>query len=157
MLRDRIKQGLIAVMSCVEPCRTWRMRGDHESKRLELRLEWGKCKHYYFYWMHEEVGFLHLRLQTSFPFLIQVCVNGREWLGRQMDREGIGYRKEDNCFPWIGDVGRAQKLMEEQHERIGRWCEKSWSSGVIRCTRKFADRSRSGITGRQARVNMLAT
>ena len=35
--RDRIKQGLIAVMSCVEPCRTWRMRGDHESKRLELR------------------------------------------------------------------------------------------------------------------------
>ena len=25
--RDGIKQGLIAVMSCVEPCRTWRMRG----------------------------------------------------------------------------------------------------------------------------------
>lgn len=111
---DKIKKGLIAVMSCVEPCRTWRMRGSFETKRLELRLEWGKCKHYYFYWMHEELGFLHLRLQTWFPFLIQVCVNGREWLARQMDRGGIRYRKEDNCFPWVSDVEGAQKLMAEQ-------------------------------------------
>lgn len=60
--RDGIETGLIAVLSCVEPCRTWRMRGNHESKKLELGLEWGKCKHLYFYWMHEELGFLHLRL-----------------------------------------------------------------------------------------------
>jgi hypothetical protein len=113
--RDGIKSGLIVVMSCVEPCRTWRMRGNHETKRLELRLEWGKCKHLYFYWEHEELGFMHLRLQTWFPFSIQVCVNGREWLGRQMDKEGMAYRQEDNCFPWIADVGRAQELMEEQH------------------------------------------
>jgi hypothetical protein len=113
--RDGIKSGLIAVMSCVEPCRTWRMRGNHETQRLELRLEWGKCKHLYFYWLHEELGFLHMRLQTWFPFLIQFCVNGREWLGRQMDKEGMAYRQEDNCFPWIADVGRAQELMEEQH------------------------------------------
>jgi len=112
--RDGIKSGLIAVMGCVEPCRTWRMRGNHETKMLEFRLEWGKCKHLYFYWVHEELGFLHMRLQTWFPFLIQFCVNGREWLGRQMDKEGIAYRQEDNCFPWIADVGRAQQLMEEQ-------------------------------------------
>jgi len=61
------------------------------------------------------LGFLHMRLQTWFPFSIQFCVNGREWLGRQMDKEGIAYRQEDNCFPWIADVGRAQELMEEQH------------------------------------------
>lgn len=113
--RDGIKRGLIAVLSCVEPCRTWRMRGNYESKKLELRLEWGKCKHLYFYWEHEELGFLHMRLQTWFPFSIQFCVNGREWLGRQMDKEGIAYRQQDNCFPWIADVGRAQELMEEQH------------------------------------------
>jgi hypothetical protein len=130
--RDKIKQGLIAVISCVEPCRTWRMRGDHESKRLELRLEWGKCKHYYFYWMHEELGFLHLRLQTWFPYLIQVCVNGREWLARQMDRGRMKYRKEDNCFTWISDIGRAQKLMEKQ-TRID-W-EKVLGELVKRCHR----------------------
>ena len=130
--RDRIRKGLIAVMSCVEPWRTWRMRGSFETKRLELRLEWGKCKHYYFYWMHEELGFLHLRLQTWFPFLIQVCVNGREWLARQMDRAGIRYRKEDNCFPWVSDVGGAQRLMAEQ-ARIN-W-EKVLGELVKRCHR----------------------
>ena len=64
---------------------------------------------------HEELGFLHLRLQTWFPFLVQVCVNGREWLSRQMDQAGMAYRREENCFPWIGDVKRAQELMERQH------------------------------------------
>jgi hypothetical protein len=58
--------------------------------------------------MHEQLGFLHLRLQSWFPFLIQVCLNGREWLARQMDQRKLCYQREDNCFPWIGDVGRAQ-------------------------------------------------
>lgn len=112
--RDKVKRGLIAVMSCVEPCRRWSMRGNRASKKLELGLEWGKCTHLYFYWIHEELGFLHLRLQTWFPFLVQVCVNGREWLSRQMDKAGMAYRREENCFPWIGDVRRAQELMEQQ-------------------------------------------
>lgn len=112
--RDGVKKGLIAIVSCVEPCRRWSMRGNRASKKLELGLEWGKCTHLYFYWIHEELGFLHLRLQTWFPFLVQVCVNGREWLGRQMDKAGMKYHKEGNCFPWIGDVKRAQELMERQ-------------------------------------------
>src|SRR5258706_12359967 len=85
------------------------------NQEVRAKVGMGKCKHLYFYWEHEELGFMHLRLQTWFPFSIQVCVNGREWLGRQMDKAGIAYRQEDNCFPWIGDVGRAQELMGEQH------------------------------------------
>jgi hypothetical protein len=64
--------------------------------------------------MHEQLGFLHLRVQTWFPFLIQICLNGREWLGRQMDEAGMRYRREDNCFPWIGELERAQGMMDEQ-------------------------------------------
>ena len=70
--RDKIELGLIAVLSCVEPCRTWFLRGNRITRKLELRLEWGKCIHLYFYWMHEQLGFLHLRLQSWFPFLIQI-------------------------------------------------------------------------------------
>ena len=112
--RDGIRTGLIAIFSCVEPCHTWFLRGNHATKKLELKLEWGKCLHLYFYWVHEQLGFLHVRLQTWFPFLIQLCVNGREWLGRQMDQAGIAYRREDNCFPWIADIQRAQVLMDQQ-------------------------------------------
>jgi hypothetical protein len=100
--RDGITSGLIAILSCVEPCHTWFMRGNRATKKLELKLEWGKCVHLYFYWMHQELGFLHLRLKTWFPYLIQVCVNGREWLARQMDQAKVAYRREDNCFVWIG-------------------------------------------------------
>jgi len=31
-----------------------------------------------------------------------------------MDKAGIAYRREENCFPWIADIGRAQELMEQQ-------------------------------------------
>jgi hypothetical protein len=113
--RDKIKLGLVAVFSCVEPCRSWFLRGNRMTRRLELRLEWGKCIHLYFYWMHEQLGFLHLRLQSWFPFLVQICLNGRQWLARQMDQTKLRYRREDNCFPWIADVWRAQALMEQQH------------------------------------------
>jgi hypothetical protein len=113
--RDKIQLGLIAVFSCVEPCRTWFLRGNRITRKLELRLQWGKCIHLYFYWMHEQLGFLHLRLQSWFPFLIQICLNGREWLARQMDQTKLRYQREDNCFPWIDDVSGAQALMDQQH------------------------------------------
>ena len=58
---------------------------------------------------------IYLNSSRRFPYLIQVCMNGREWLGRQMDQAGISYRREDNCFPWIGDLERAQALMDQQH------------------------------------------
>ena len=111
----RVRSGLVAVFSCVEPCRTWFARGNRATKKLELKLHWGKCVHLYFYLIHQQVGWLSVRLQTWFPFLMQVCINGREWLARQMDAAGVKYRREDNCFSWVADVGRAQALLDEQH------------------------------------------
>jgi hypothetical protein len=48
------------------------------------------------------------------PLQIQICLNGREWLARQIDQAGIRYERLDNCFPWIEDFGKAQKLMDRQ-------------------------------------------
>ena len=114
MQRQGVKEGLITVISAVEPCRTWFVRGNKQTRHLELQLQWGKCIHLYFYWLHRRLGFLHLRLQTWFPFLVQICFNGREWLARQMDRAGIKYRRRDNCFEWIENVAQAQRLMDQQ-------------------------------------------
>ena len=57
---------------------------------------------------------MHIRVQTWFPFSLDVCLNGRQWLARQMDQAGIGYQQRDNCFIWIEDYARAQKLMDQQ-------------------------------------------
>ena len=32
--RDGIKEGLVAVLRCVEPCRTYKMRGNYQTKML---------------------------------------------------------------------------------------------------------------------------
>lgn len=112
--RDNIKEGLVAVLSCVEPCRTYRARGNPQTKMLEMGLQSARCLHIYFYVQHPRFGLLHLRLQTWFPFLIHICMNGHEWLARQMDEKKAGYRKVDNRFTWIEDFEVAQSLADEQ-------------------------------------------
>jgi hypothetical protein len=112
--RDGLTQGLIGIWSVVEPCLTYFVRKDREQKKLVLRLEPGKCLHYYFYFLHEQLGLLHLRLQTWFPFAIHLGLNGRHWLARQLDQAGLGYVQRENCFTWIEDLPRAQALARAQ-------------------------------------------
>ncbi len=112
--RDGIKEGLVTILSCVEACRTYKMRGNYQTKMLEPHLEWGKCLHLYFYVQHARYGLLHLRLQTWFPFLIHICLNGHEWLARQMKQAGVGFRQADNRFTWIEDFAAAQALADTQ-------------------------------------------
>jgi hypothetical protein len=111
---DGLTTGLIGIWSVTEPCLTYFVRKDREEKKLVLRLAPGKCLHYYFYFLHEQLGLLHLRLQTWFPFAIHLCVNGRHWLARQLDQAQIGYVQRENCFTWIEDVARAQTLAHQQ-------------------------------------------
>jgi hypothetical protein len=109
---DGITQGLIAVLTCVEPCMSYEIRRDRDKKKLVLQPALRKCLHAYFYWMDEDFGLMHARVQTWFPFSIFVCVNGRSWLARQMDRLGMKYERRDNCFVWLQDAAGAQELMD---------------------------------------------
>lgn len=117
MERDGITRGLICVLTCVEPCWTYSIRGDRQTKKLAIARSQRKCLHIYFYYIDRDFGLMHVRLQTWLPFSIQVCINGREWLARQMDRAGISYIKRDNCFTYIEDITAAQRLMDNLTER----------------------------------------
>lgn len=110
--RDGIEEGLICVLTCVEPCMSYSVGGDRAGKKLVLRPCLRKCLHLYHYWMDKDFGLMHGRLQTWFPFTIQVCLNGRSWLARQMDRRGLGYKRRENCFAWLEDVCATQRLMD---------------------------------------------
>jgi hypothetical protein len=113
LLEDKpVKEGLICVLSCVEPCQTFTVRRDREKRQLRLVPRDAKCLHFYFYFLHRDFGLMHLRLQSWLPLTIQVCVNGREWLARQMQRARIAYEQKDNCFTQIADLPRAQVLLD---------------------------------------------
>jgi hypothetical protein len=105
--------GAVASFSCVEPCRTWKVQGNRALKRLEPKYVPGQCAHLYRYFDHKQFGFMHVRIQTWFPFSIQVCMNGREYLRRALMRERIGFEMRDNCFASIANWDKAQTLIDE--------------------------------------------
>ncbi|PWB68711.1 MAG: hypothetical protein C3F15_15980 [Holophagae bacterium] len=109
-----IDRGLICVLTAVEPCMSFEYHRSADRKERGLRLRPKKCLHLYRYFVHPLFGFMSVRLQTWFPFNIQVCLNGREWLARQLERRRSEFKRADNCFTWLGNVELAQRLMDEQ-------------------------------------------
>jgi hypothetical protein len=112
--KEGIHSGLVCVLSCVEPCGSFEIHRNSESKKLELQPRYRKCLFLYHYRIHPIFGFLHARIQTWFPFPVQICLNGREWLAQPMQTAGLEYVRQDNCFPWIADWAQAQRYMDRQ-------------------------------------------
>jgi hypothetical protein len=109
-----IESGLIGVWSATESCLSYKARYSVEKGFPQLRMERTKCKHLYFYFNHEQFGFMNIRLQTWFPYHIQICMNGREWLRRQLQQQGIGFAAMGNKFLHIDNYLRAQSLLNDQ-------------------------------------------
>jgi hypothetical protein len=128
--RDQLTAGLICVLTCVEPCRSFSIRGDRQSKQTRLVGETRQCQHLYFYFLDHEFGLLHVRLQTWLPLTIQVCVNGREYLARQMLQAGISFSQADNCFTALSDLQRAQQLSDQLVERKWKPFLDAWARRV---------------------------
>jgi hypothetical protein len=109
----QVNEGLVCVLQCVEPC--WSFDLDKKADgKLTVVGKPRKCSFLYHYYLHPQFGWMHVRLQTWFPFEIQVYLNGREWLARQMDRVGLRYRRSDNKFLWVEDWPAAQQLFDQQ-------------------------------------------
>ena len=77
-----ITVGLIGAWSCVEACGSYRLIPAKGAPKL--RYVQTRCKHLYLYLDHEDYGFMSIRIQTWFPYRIQIAMNGREWLARQL-------------------------------------------------------------------------
>jgi hypothetical protein len=107
-------EGLICLFRSIEPCMSYDIYRDRQAQRLELVKRQRKCLWIYHYWIDPRWGFMSGRIQTWFPFDIYLCLNGREWLARQMDQAGIQYHRVENCLPWIEDPRKAQRLMDRQ-------------------------------------------
>ena len=109
LARERkLTSGLACALSTVELSPSFEHRGTHMVRRLR------PCQVIYHYQHHPELAWMYARIQTWFPFHIQVGVNGRECLALQMDKAGIRYRQQGNCFVWIEDWQAVQKLMDQQ-------------------------------------------
>jgi len=115
LAKNPVEQGLICVFKAIEPCMTFEYQRSANLAERGLRLHPSKCLHLYHYWLDPRFGFMNARIQTWFPFTIQICINGREWLARQLLRKGQdNFKRADNCFTWLGNLKLAQRLMDDQ-------------------------------------------
>jgi hypothetical protein len=81
-----LDEGLICAFTTVEPCMSFEYHRSADPHERGLRLRPRKCLHVYKYYRHRVFGFLGTRLQTWFPFNVQLWLNGREWLAHQLER-----------------------------------------------------------------------
>lgn len=94
-------------------------RADYDAKKgyPQLRSYWPACKHLYLYFDHPEFGWMNVRLQTWFPYHIQIAMNGREWLRRRLEARQVEFLRQGNKFLHIEDYEVAQRFLNQQVAR----------------------------------------
>lgn len=115
------KEGLLCILSITENCYAITVRGNKETKLKERRWEPRKCTHYYFYYNDREFGLMHVRLQSWLPYTIQIYINGKEYLKKQLEKQGIAFQSYENSITHIKEIEEAQKISERLVEK--KWYE----------------------------------
>lgn len=104
--------GLVHIFSAMESCPSFQPWHDKKTGKTFLKSREAKCLHYYFYFLHEDLGLCYLRVPTWAPFRLQFYYNGHNQLAVLMRKKGIGYHLVDNAFLEIEDFEKAQDLVD---------------------------------------------
>lgn len=68
--------------------------------------------HYYVYILDRDFGPLFIKFCTYFPYAAKLCLNGHEWLKRQLTRRGIAYEPLDNGIRSSEKAPRVQQIAD---------------------------------------------
>ena len=68
--------------------------------------------HYYVYLVDEDFGPLFLKFCSYFPYNAKLCINGHEYLKRQLAKEGIAFEALDNGVLSCADPARMRQLAD---------------------------------------------
>ena len=113
-----IDKGLVCAISTMEVCDTMTVKGNKKTQLLEIVRKSTKCKYYYLYMIDEDFGWMYFKVQTWFPFNVQLYINGREYICTQLDKEGIKYERYNNSLVDIDNIERAQEIQVKFMKKI---------------------------------------
>ena len=68
-----------------------------------LARQRSRFTHYYFYIRDEALGPLVLRVASFFPFQVTAYLNGHSFIEKELNRQGVKFRKDDNAFLSVSD------------------------------------------------------
>lgn len=106
--------------------------------------------HYYFYVLDRDFGPLFIKFCAYFPYAVKVCLNGHEWLKRQLEKREMTYEALDNGILSCEDPRRVQRLADQLDERKIEAVFRKW---LRRLPHPFAPRHRAA--GYRYRLSIL--
>jgi DNA-binding PadR family transcriptional regulator len=113
-------EGIYLLGKAQEKTRTFRTRKGYgprtQHRAPELFSTTAMVNQYYCYGVDADFGPFFLKFSSYFPFSAKVCLNGHEWLKRQLTRAGIAWTALDNGLLTCADPARAQVLAAELTE-----------------------------------------
>jgi hypothetical protein len=68
--------------------------------------------HYYFYLLDRDFGPLFIKFCSYFPYAAKLCLNGHEWLKRQLTQRGIPFEPLDNGIRSTDAARRVQHIAD---------------------------------------------
>ena len=120
--------GLVHIISAMESCQSYEPWHNKRTGKTYLRPRSGKCLHYYFYFIDEQLGLCYVRVPTWCPFRLQIYFNGHNWLASKLKQHDIKFSMLDNAFDFIEDYQEAQKLADSfrvapLHKRLDQFAQ----------------------------------
>jgi hypothetical protein len=91
-----------------------------------LARQKSRFTHNYFYIRDEVLGPMVMRVATFFPFQTTYYLNGHSFIEQELNRANIAFRKNDNAFLAVDDVGALQAAADKLspaiiRERLDYW------------------------------------
>lgn len=83
-------------------------------------------KVFYWYVVDEDFGPMFIKFGSYFPYPVKVCLNGNEYLKRQLSKEGIAFEALDNGLRSCADPKRAQAIADGLDDRAIRRVVQKW-------------------------------
>ncbi len=112
----KLVEGVYLIGKAQEKCSTFRTdkRCDPETGASYPHLfrSTVMCNQYYFYIYDDDFGPLFIKFSSYFPYTGRVCLNGHEFLKRQLEKRGIPYEALDNGILSCADPAQLQRLMD---------------------------------------------
>lgn len=92
--------------------RTIRKRWDNGASIPWIDYSTVPVNHYYFYCVDRDFGPFFLKFCSYFPYPAKLCLNGHEYLKRQLQQRGLEFQALDNGLQSCADLARAQRLAD---------------------------------------------
>src|ERR1700751_4994932 len=110
------REGVVYVGKAQEKARVMRTER-RRSRRTGGTYPWivestAMVNHYYFYCVDEDFGPFFLKFCSYFPYNAKMCINGHEYLKRQLAKRGVEFEALDNGIESCADPKLMQQLCE---------------------------------------------